>query len=989
MIKPIPARSRTSAYVSRGASPPNLGSSTASTPVMKMLDFPVTEEPSNGTLSFDLRAARTDRLAALCLLLALCGPVVAGFSIGNSTYSAAYASLPGRSAAPKQGRKIVPTPVNAPLNTPAATPALSSANARRAALTAAQAPQDWRCSVLSPSLRARANDGADNPHPTRVMFPVSLLAKARVPESGALPVLQTVTPGAALGQPTDMVRSRLINEGLPAKPGPRSDAAISALPYVWKNGLASAPSQGLVRLADAKEQIKAGPNNSVQGGQLPALPQKADGTPDLSKMGKVVNATALKLPPPGQPLPPKLQAVAVPADTKYISSLPRLAQAGTSGNAMPEPSASNQIQVTVSTFVVLIAPDNLQTVAIADPDIADVVVVNSRAVLVNGKKPGATSLVIVDKKIRQYHVQVVPSTDNKSGDLADAVAAAINLPSVQVRVINGSVALSGQVANADEQKMAGDIASLFTDKVVNHTQIRPTVINEGPTVPLDTQIKNAIRTGGVEVRVLGNTVLLEGQVPSEAQRATAEAVAKALAKDMEVKNLLTIPAPPLPPAPKLLTLEQLNETLKPLQPPAPAPDVIGVVPAPVQPTTRITARQVADQVILEGVALTAEEIAQAEKIATRTGLNVVNRVSIARAPEALSSDVQALNGIAMAINRSVPGAKVMVSGGKERLVLTGTIPSTTSAVLAEQIARSYSPKIDNLLMTPRPQQVDMDITVLEINKNDLKNLGVTFTSLLDSTTSNPTGFVIGQGAPGVVSATPGSRAIQFQSPIQASIRAEVTRGNARILSNPRTTVLSGRTATFKVGGEVPIPGMTTLSGSGNATTSVVFKPFGILLDVTPVSSDDGVITAQIRTEVSQPDFSIGVVLPGGGGLVPGFSQRQAQTEVTIEPGGTLALGGLITNNITNTRREVPLLSRIPILGSLFQSKRFLKNESELVIFVTPRLLESKLKDGQLAPARPYSVGESEAAKVKMGITGIPSFVDSNSFLTATEGGGGQ
>ncbi len=400
----------------------------------------------------------------------------------------------------------------------------------------------------------------------------------------------------------------------------------------------------------------------------------------------------------------------------------------------------------------------------------------------------------------------------------------------------------------------------------------------------------------------------------------------------------------------------------------------------------------ADQVILEGTALNADEIAQAEKIATRTGMNVVNRVVIAKAPEALSDDVQALNGIAMAINRSIPGAKVFVSGGKARLVLTGTIPSTTLAVQAEQIARSYSPKVDNLLLTPRPQQIDVDITVLEINKTDLKNLGVTFTSLLDSAASNPTGFVIGQGAPGLLGVTPVNRAIQFQSPIQAAIRAEVTKGNARILSNPRTTVLSGRTATFKVGGEVPIPGVSTLSGNGNATTSIIFKPFGILMDVTPVVSDDGVITAQVRTEVSQPDFTIGVVPPGGGGIIPGFSQRQAQTEVTIEPGGTLALGGLISNNITQTRREIPLLSRIPVLGALFTSKRFQKNETELVIFVTPRLLETKLKDGQMAPARPYSVGESEAAKVVMGTTGIPSFVDNTAFVTNAQGGsagGGQ
>ncbi len=980
MIKPTPARPRTSECVSRGAAPPTSGSSPADASAMKMLDSLATEEPSNVPLAFDLRAARTDRLAALCLLLALCGPTAFGVLTAAGTDSMVYASLPGKTLGKKQVCKIAPaTALNA--LAPAVKPATKPAGLERVALTAAAASPDWRSDLQWLLPRARANDGADNPHPTRAMFPLSLLAKARLPENRTSSVLR----GVAVERPTGISLARLINDNMPAKTGPRGDASISALPYVWKSGLVSVPAEGPVRFADAKDEIKA----QSSSGQLPPLLQKADGTPDLSKMGKVVNATALKLPPPSQPLPPKLQAASVPADTKFISSLPRLAQAGAPGNAMPEPSASNQIEVTVSTFVVLIAPDDLQTVAIADPDIADVVVVNSRAVLVNGKKPGATSLVIVDKKIRQYHVQVVPSTGNKPGDMADAVAAAINLPNVQVRAINGSIALSGQVANADEQKMAGDIASLFASKVVNHTQIRPTVTNEGPQVPLDAQIKNAIRTGGVEVRVLGNTVLLEGQVPSEAQRATAEAVAKALAKDMEVQNLITLPALPLPPIPKLLTLDQVNDTLKPMQAPPPAPDMPGVIPAPLQPMTRIIARQVADQIVLEGVALTADEIKQAQEIATRTGLNVVSRVVIATAPQALSEDVQALNGIATAINRSIPGAKVMVSGGKDRLVLTGTIPSTTSAVLAEQIARSYSKKVDNLLLTPRPQQIDVDITVLEINKTNLKNLGVTFTSLLDSTATNPTGFVIGQGAPGLVSATPVSRAIQFLSPIQAAIRAEVTNGNARILSNPRTTVLSGRTATFKVGGEVPIPGVSTLSGNGNATTTIIFKPFGILMDVTPVVSDDGVITAQIRTEVSQPDFTIGVVPPGGGGIIPGFSQRQAQTEVTIEPGGTLALGGLISNNITQTRREIPLLSRIPVLGALFSSKRFQKNETELVIFVTPRLLETKLKDGQMAPARPYSVGESESAKVVMGTTGIPSFVDNTAFSTAASGSGGS
>lgn len=934
-----------------------------------------------------IHAARTDRLTALCLLLALCGTAAFGLVVAGDVAYAALPPLP--QAKSPQARTQVGKTLSAKPSPKIPNPTLRPAQVR---VTSAQVSQNWRGDLPVTSARARANDGADNPQPTRAMFPVSLLAKierAKIGGAVAGVLAQLPEKSVEVGRPGRVPLSRPTNEGL-VKPGARSDVAIGALPYVWKGGMPSQPTL----LADAKEQIQNAPANghanAHANSQLPALPEKSDGTPDFSKMGKVVNATALKLPPASRPLPPKLQAASVPADTKFISSLPRLAQAGTPGAAgMPRPGASNQIEVTVSTFVVLIAPDDLQTVAIADPNIADVVVVNSRAVLVNGKAPGATSLVIVDKKIRQYHVQVVPASGDAPGDLATAVAAAINLPDVQVRSIRGSIVLDGLVANADEQKMAGDIAALFAPKVVNLTQIRPAVPIEGPQVPLDTQIKNAIRTEGVEVRVLGKTVLLEGQVPGEAQRATAEAVAKALAKDLEVVNLIRLPQAVTPP-PARLTVDQVRETLR-SAPPAPAPIVPGIVPAPPQPFTNITVREVADQVILEGTALTAEEIAQAAQIAARSGMNVINRIAIAKPPTALPEDVLAMNNLAMTINRSVPGAQVMVSGSKTRLVLTGTTPTTNAAVHAEQIARSYSPKVDNLINTPRPQQIDVDITVLEITKSDLKNLGVTFTSLLDSTATNPTGFVIGQGVPGAISTTPVDRSIQFLSPIQASIRAEVTKGNARILSNPRTTVLSGRTATFKVGGEVPIPGVTTLSGSGNATTSIIFKPFGILMDVTPVSTDDGVITAQIRTEVSQPDFTIGVVPPGGGGIIPGFSQRQAQTEVTIEPGGTLALGGLIQNNLTQTRREVPLLSRIPVLGALFSSKRFQKNETELVVFVTPRLLENKLKDGQLAPARPFSTGETEWLPIPMGVPGIPSFNTNSGFATATTSasGGGQ
>jgi pilus assembly protein CpaC len=116
-----------------------------------------------------------------------------------------------------------------------------------------------------------------------------------------------------------------------------------------------------------------------------------------------------------------------------------------------------------------------------------------------------------------------------------------------------------------------------------------------------------------------------------------------------------------------------------------------------------------------------------------------------------------------------------------------------------------------------------------------------------------------------------------------------------------------------------------------------------------VANPDGVITMRILTDVSQIDSTIGFNFPGSSTLIPGFTKRTTATEVSMTSGGTIALSGLINNNITEAVRRVPVLSRIPILGSLFTSKSFQRNETELVFFITPRLLPNPLQAGQTAP----------------------------------------
>jgi pilus assembly protein CpaC len=694
-------------------------------------------------------------------------------------------------------------------------------------------------------------------------------------------------------------------------------------------------------------------------------------------MQKVITVAGLKLPPTSQPLPAWMRDKTIPADSKLAPTLPpqkggRVAQ---SQSAIPlrQPERPvtnsdrlpNQLEVSTGTFVVLLTTSDLNTVAIADPNVADVAVVNSRAVLVNGKTAGVTSLVIVDgTRIRQYQVRVLPAQGTRPTD----VAAAIGLPGVSVRPLRDALILEGEVDSAEEVRRAVEIAGIFSTKVINQLTVRGTPSSDAALV---TQIQNAINVPGITARSIGDTILLEGTAESSGQRQRAENIASVLGK--KVLNLIELPS---------FTIEQVRESIGALPAVASdAPAIAGV------DAIGIRIRQVGDQIILEGVAPNQSAIDQALATAARTGMQVVNRLQIA---PAVPTELALLNSIQSAIN--IPG--VRVSGTAKRLVLQGTVTDTNAAVAAEQIARSYATEVDNMLLTPNPINVSVDVKLIEINKNDLKNLGVTWTNFLDGA-ANPVGFVLSEptsgGTPGLITANAGQNAaaaeFRTRSPLQASIRAVLDNGNARLLANPNTTVLSGRTATFQVGGQVPIPGSTTVTNSGS-TTAIVFKDFGILIDIVPNARLDGVVTMRVRTEVSQPDFTLGVTPPGGGSPIPGFQRRSAVTEVTVQPNGTIALAGLMQNNARSLVRKVPILGNIPILGALFTSKRFQNDETELAIFVTPRVLPNPLANGATAPAGVVAAGNTVNVGTVMGNPGIASFNTGSTFSAPQVGGGG-
>ena len=164
----------------------------------------------------------------------------------------------------------------------------------------------------------------------------------------------------------------------------------------------------------------------------------------------------------------------------------------------------------------------------------------------------------------------------------------------------------------------------------------------------------------------------------------------------------------------------------------------------------------------------------------------------------------------------------------------------------------------------------------------------------------------------------------------AKINALINNGKANILSKPKITTINGKEATINIGGEVPIP---TLTVSDNTTTTTYeYKETGIILKYTPRVNDDGYITAKIHTEVSTPTYDADA-------KAYRFNKRSADTQVRLKDGETMVIGGLIGSDESKVMSKIPFLGDLPILGRFFSNVNNSKNESEVIIFVTARIVK--------------------------------------------------
>jgi len=350
------------------------------------------------------------------------------------------------------------------------------------------------------------------------------------------------------------------------------------------------------------------------------------------------------------------------------------------------------------------------------------------------------------------------------------------------------------------------------------------------------------------------------------------------------------------------------------------------------------------------------------------------------------------SAVAQTINRIVPGARVQVDAMNESLVLSGQVANLADADKAVQIARAAVAKpeqVVNMLAIAGKDQVMLKVRIVEMQRNVIKQLGFNLNAVLGQL--GETQYLVGTAASFGVNGsllggiTGGWQANTTRQPVlqvpcnpalptgrlcdivvrdataagnwdtatlkdtagspglnkgEATLKAFERVGLVRTLAEPNLTAVSGEAARFLAGGEFPVPTAQDQSGA----ISVSFKPFGVGLGFTPVVLSSGRIALKVSTEVSEltSQGAFNITTPGTDAVltIPALTVRRAETAVELPSGGAMMIAGLLQERTKQNIDGLPGMTTLPVLGSLFRSRDYLSGETELVIIVTPYIVEA-------------------------------------------------
>ena len=366
------------------------------------------------------------------------------------------------------------------------------------------------------------------------------------------------------------------------------------------------------------------------------------------------------------------------------------------------------------------------------------------------------------------------------------------------------------------------------------------------------------------------------------------------------------------------------------------------------------------------------------------------------------------DAIADQIKASTQSRGIRVTSTNGQVVLSGVASDATVAERAVSIAKAANPNLTviNAMTIAAAQQVMLKVRFLEASRDAERNLGLNW---FVANGSGTRGFNTGLGVPTQVGQSPvptpgglplfqtlgtfagGTTNAPFgvalaslvnnsNAKVDLLISALETKGLVRRLAEPDLVALSGDTASFLAGGEIPVPVVQPSSGSTPLIT-VEYKPFGVQLTFSPTVLSGGIINLRLAPSVSELDFTNAVTVSGF--LIPALTKREARTTIELRDGQSFAIAGLLQTEGQRNISQVPWVGSVPVLGSLFRSTAYQQHETDLVVIVTPHLVEPAAPGQKLASPLEPNMASSDLDLFLMGQTEVRK--KPHHYLATSEG----
>ncbi|MGD2069257.1 MAG: pilus assembly protein N-terminal domain-containing protein [Gemmatimonadota bacterium] len=297
-----------------------------------------------------------------------------------------------------------------------------------------------------------------------------------------------------------------------------------------------------------------------------------------------------------------------------------------------------------------------------------------------------------------------------------------------------------------------------------------------------------------------------------------------------------------------------------------------------------------------------------------------------------------------------PDAGLTVTSTGTSIVLSGQVRDPQTVRKATELAETMGIPIVNNIQAPPPEQILLHVEFAEVSRSAMKEIGGDLIRILNPATLD--GAFDKEDTHEIETMSEGFVTVMVQgngSQLDAVLRLLRNSGDFKSLAEPNLVTREGQEASFLAGGEFPFP---SIQNTNSAAITVTWKEFGIRLNFLPTITNSGNIRLQVSPEVSSLDFANGLTIQGFS--IPSVLARRVETDVELRPGQTLAIGGLMDNSIIRDVDKIPVLGDIPILGYFFKSESARQNRTELLVLVTPHIL-----DPDDLPAPPLPTGEPE------------------------------